>query len=121
MKRHKKFTNLQVQALEILLISIFSTIAMSGGVLLIKQGIKYNTSFSGIYNFNAMMNYSQLFPLFLDSTLNNGLIMCHPGLAHSNFSDPIANNRIAEYEYLVSDEFLADCDLNQIKIISIII
>jgi hypothetical protein len=39
MKRHKKFTNLQVQALEILLISIFSTIAMSGGVLLIKQGI----------------------------------------------------------------------------------
>jgi len=39
MKQHKKLTKLQVQALEILLISIFSTIAMSGGVLWIKHGI----------------------------------------------------------------------------------
>ncbi|MHB8207194.1 DUF2798 domain-containing protein [Mucilaginibacter sp.] len=47
MKQHKKFTKLQVQALEILLISIFSTIAMSGGVLLIKQGI--GQGFMGIW------------------------------------------------------------------------
>jgi hypothetical protein len=39
MKQRKKFTKLQVQALEILLISVFSTVFMSGGVLGIKQGI----------------------------------------------------------------------------------
>jgi hypothetical protein len=39
MKQHKKFTSLQVQVLEILLISVFSTAIMSGGVLWIKHGI----------------------------------------------------------------------------------
>ncbi|WP_299498582.1 DUF2798 domain-containing protein [Mucilaginibacter sp.] len=37
--QHKKFTKLMVQALEILLISVFSTATMSGGILWIKQGI----------------------------------------------------------------------------------
>jgi len=39
MKQHRKFTKLQVQALEILLISILSTAAMSSGILWIKHGL----------------------------------------------------------------------------------
>lgn len=39
MKQRKKLTSFQVQALEILLISVFSTAIMSCGVLWIKHGI----------------------------------------------------------------------------------
>jgi len=89
------------------------TLQMLGGNKLAKAvkklDITYNTSFAGIYNFSNAKEYAELFPTFLADIKNNGLIMCHPGLSAKNKVDDIAEHRVHEYDYLMSERFLADC------------
>jgi hypothetical protein len=77
--------------------------------LLRKHGVKHNTSFGGIYPFAQSANYRQYFQAFIRNAENNGLIMCHPGLASQDARDPIRQAREREFNYLMSSEFLADC------------
>lgn len=71
-------------------------------------GIPHNTSFQGIYSFNAL-HYRQYFQKFLKNSSDHGLIMCHPGLPADDTGDPIYASRGMEYAYLNSPEFKEDC------------
>lgn len=70
--------------------------------------IPHNSSFSGIYGFSRAAAYERLFPNFLQESADQGLIMCHPGLASTGKTDPIASARMYEFQYLASDRFLVD-------------
>lgn len=84
--------------------------------ILDKDNILYNTSFAGIYSFSTDQPYRQYFLKFLQMIKDGGLIMCHPGLASNDATDPIANARKAEFDYLSSPAFQNDCEVNQIKL-----
>lgn len=85
-------------------------------LLLDREKIPHNTSFSGIYSF-VNEEYRPLFQHFLEIIQDKGLIMCHPGLKPvDGFFDPIAKTRVREYEYLGSEAFLIDCKKNNIII-----
>lgn len=79
--------------------------------------IPYNHSFSGIYAFSNAINYAKTFPGFLKEVDDGGLIMCHPGLESNDAKDEIAYGRKFEYEYLMSDKFLEDCEFAKVKIL----
>jgi predicted glycoside hydrolase/deacetylase ChbG (UPF0249 family) len=46
-----------------------------------KLGVKFNPGFAGTYDFNSRANFEKIFPRFLSSLPNGGLVMCHPGFA----------------------------------------
>ncbi len=76
--------------------------------------IAHNSSFSGIYDFKQSSHYPDLFPRFLAEIGEGGLIMCHPGLADKGSEDAIAAARYQEYGYFSSQQFLADCEKEQV-------
>jgi predicted glycoside hydrolase/deacetylase ChbG (UPF0249 family) len=82
--------------------------------LLDKHGIPHNNSFSGVYSFAQAASFPAIFPTFLSDIQDNGLIMCHPGLASSDATDEIAKSRVLEYQYLCSPEFEQACVANGI-------
>jgi len=80
---------------------------------LVRLNIPHNTSFAGVYDFFGKENYAEIFPGFLKNIDEKGLIMCHPGLAGST-DDVIAEARVKEYGYFLSDEFLECCERQQV-------
>lgn len=89
---------------------IFISGAPGFGRLLEAQEIPTISSHTGMYSFAEAANYRALFIGFLKACDDGGLIMCHPGLkAAGNTSDPIADARYLEYQYLFGDKFLYDC------------
>lgn len=76
--------------------------------ILTKQTIKYNPSFSGIYDFSETANYQQLFQGFLKEMQPSGIIMCHPAYGIDNH-DPHNQARNQEFAYFMSDAFVEDC------------
>lgn len=67
------------------------------------NNIPFNTSFSGISDFDATADYGVKFEGYLKQVNNQGLIMCHPGLATPvDLNDSIAQSRVVEYEFLKS-------------------
>jgi chitin disaccharide deacetylase len=76
--------------------------------------IPHNQNFAGIYNFSQSEHYRDYFHYFITQVKNGGLIMCHPGLASNERSDPLYQSRIHEYNYFLSADFLADCAANDI-------
>ncbi len=76
--------------------------------LLKQHQIPHNASFSGIYDFNPESDYRTEFKKFLQKSLSNGLIMCHPGHGAIDPADSIAKARVTEYQYFVSDAFVQD-------------
>lgn len=91
--------------------------------LLRKNVIPHNSAFAGIYDFGAK-KHSQNTPNGLQKILKNSfknpkkntLIMCHPGLSDSTYSDPISGARTAEHAYLMSDDFTNLCTQHNIKL-----
>ena len=84
--------------------------------LLIQYNIPHNQSFAGIYSFRGRQSFPQLFPQFLREISNKGIIMCHPGLPDHHPTDKIEPNRGEEYQYLIGDQFIRDCQLNQVSL-----
>lgn len=79
----------------------------------------YNLDFSGDYRFSGCPDYQKLMQDFLQRIGEQGLIMCHPGLAdNDNGDDPIAAYREREYDYLMSDDFIQDLEYFQVELIS---
>ena len=93
--------------------SKYVTIQLLGAKALFKAAHQYqiphNSSFAGIYQFTNAMQYADYFPKFLSYIQDEGLIMCHPGLSAKNALDSIAVHRVHEYDYLMSQQYLADC------------
>ena len=85
--------------------------------LLASHHIPHNSSFAGIYSFSKAHSYRRIFQQFLKDICSRGLIMCHPGLAAATTTeDVIADARFHEYQYLISDQFLRDCETRAICI-----
>jgi predicted glycoside hydrolase/deacetylase ChbG (UPF0249 family) len=70
----------------------------------------YNQTFNGIYTFSYASQYPQFFLEFLKKSSEGGLIMCHPSLPSSESLGGIGEARVMEYQYLMSDAFLRDCE-----------
>ena len=71
--------------------------------------IPFTPSFSGIYEFRKAENYRSYFCYFLSQVRENGLIMCHPGLATDDKKDLLHYSRQKEYAYFLSNNFIDDC------------
>ncbi|MFN7096896.1 MAG: ChbG/HpnK family deacetylase [Gammaproteobacteria bacterium] len=82
--------------------------------LLHQYGIPHNQSFAGFYNLNPQANYRNLFKQFLMTIDQQGLVMCHPGL--HNQEDVIGEARQNEFSYFSSQQFIDDCQKQQINI-----
>ncbi|HVE44906.1 MAG TPA: ChbG/HpnK family deacetylase [Gammaproteobacteria bacterium] len=81
--------------------------------LLLAHAIPHNQTFSGIYAFQEASNYANIFPQFLGEVSDQGLIMCHPGFL-SDPQDRMSQVREIEWRYLNSDQFVADCEKQEI-------
>lgn len=81
---------------------------------LFPENIPHNTSFEGIYAFSDSQQCRTHFQRFLANIQDGGMIMCHPGRAGSDASDPIGASRYDEYQYLASDAFLKDCEASSV-------
>lgn len=87
-----------------IIISFFSRSLIA---ILKKNKIKYNKSFSGIYDFKKDLSYNSFFENFLIQIEDNHLIMCHPAkkLKVENCNDSIFNSRLKEYSFYLSAKF----------------
>lgn len=83
--------------------------------LAIKKGFKLSKNFFGIYSLKPVQ-YPLLFKQWLSQAADSSLIMCHPGYASSDLSDPIRNIRLSEFTYLASEQFAKDLQQNNIQI-----
>ena len=96
-------------------------VTASGARVLKKQlnklAIPHNDSFAGFYNFADAKNYSEYFKNFLKAIDQKGLIMCHPGLPSTAKDDCLYKSRGLEYRYFMSDEFINDCQREQIAMV----
>ncbi len=95
-------------------------IALLGGYSfkqrLVQASISFNPTFSGIYNFKQAVNYRSYFRHFLKNSVEGGLIMCHPGEASNDPTDPLYGSRHHELKYFLSDAFLCDLEDNSFQI-----
>jgi chitin disaccharide deacetylase len=81
--------------------------------LIKNNNISTNNGFAGLYKINNKLddksNVNNNYKYFFEKIKNNSLIMCHPGIKNNknilNNSDQIANRRVLEYQYFMSDEF----------------
>ena len=87
-------------------------IALLGGISLRKslyqRQIKTNTSFAGIRRYNHLHHVRFDFNRFLSESKAGGVIMCHPGISTNDPSDPLAEHRCHELNYLMSTHFIED-------------
>lgn len=84
---------------------------------LIPNHIPHNTSFEGIYSFANASQCRQHFQQFFANIQDGGMMMCHPGRASTDPSDPIAAARHYEYAYLMSDDFRFDCEVAGVTLV----
>ncbi len=87
-------------------------LALTGGRTfhrqLIQSNIRHNSYFAGVYDFDPSIDYRALFRNWLDLTVDQTLMMCHPGESCTE-DDVHAASRALELEYFLSDDFLKDC------------
>lgn len=83
---------------------------------LLYNKIRHNPSFSGIYSFSKSDQYRAFFNQFLAKIMDNGIIMCHPGLSGDDYEDTIRQARYDEYCYLNSQHFVEDCLKQDVKL-----
>ena len=70
-----------------------------------RRGLPVAPWFGGMYSFASDADYSGLMERWLALAPAQGLLMCHPGLPSSGSGDPIARQRVREFDYLRSDAF----------------
>ena len=78
------------------------------------RGLSTPGWFGGLYSLTAGADFPGLMRRWLQRCQDGGLIMCHPGLAAEDSSDPIGAARQQEYRYLASAAFEEDCQRNDI-------
>ena len=73
-------------------------------------GINTNPAFAGTYTYRADADFAALFPGFLATMPDGGLIMCHPGKVDAELErlDPLTTLREREYDYFLSEAFPRD-------------
>ena len=76
--------------------------------LIRKKGLSSNHTFAGFRSYPSSTDFPVLFNRWLSAATDDTLIMCHPGFAGSDTTDPIRNCRPDEFLYLSSPEFEND-------------
>jgi predicted glycoside hydrolase/deacetylase ChbG (UPF0249 family) len=71
------------------------------------HGISTNPAFAGTYDYRPNADFAQLFPRFLPSMPDGGVIMCHPGRVDAELErlDPLTILREREYAYFLGEDF----------------
>lgn len=97
------------------------TLSMIGNLFknrLIKENIKTNNGFSGIYDFSKKRDYANLFEKFIIKNSNNHLIMVHPGFSDKMLIniDSVTVTRDFEYEFFSSTTFFDILKKNNINL-----
>ncbi len=82
-----------------------------------KNALSHNPCFAGIYDFSAKRSYRELFVQWVRAVPDNTLIMCHPGEGLA-VNDGIAQARCNEMTYFSSQEFIDDCEQEQVRLFS---
>jgi predicted glycoside hydrolase/deacetylase ChbG (UPF0249 family) len=88
--------------------------AVNAERLFLSAGHSLNNNFLGVYDFSVGVNYRQHWRRWLSLANEEGtLVMCHPSLNSEESSlpiavDQIADARISEFNYLISNSFKND-------------
>jgi len=103
----ENISSILVRKVSILKCLILSMFGNSFKKKLIKENIKTNDGFSGIYDFSEKKDYTTLFKKFIIKNSNNHLIMVHPGFSDQILSDldSVTKTRDLEYEFFSSNFF----------------
>jgi chitin disaccharide deacetylase len=74
-----------------------------------RRGFRLNDTFSGVSDFEPDADYSVKFRRYVLVSGKRHLVMCHPGHSDAALAalDPVTAARDREYDFLVSDAFLA--------------
>jgi len=85
--------------------------------LLMQNNISSNNGFLGVYGFNApdIDSYRSLMLQWLSLAQEGTLLMCHPA-NQPVINDAIGKQRPIEFNYLASNQFLDDLNLNECSI-----
>jgi predicted glycoside hydrolase/deacetylase ChbG (UPF0249 family) len=85
--------------------------------LLMRNGIRCNKYFSGIYDFTNVGHYEKYFQLWLEKMPDSMLMMCHPGLydPEENATDPIGKSRHIEYQFFSGSNYESLLDTYQVE------
>ena len=71
-------------------------------------GLASNTRFAGFRPYCRGFDFARFFRRLLTNIGDSTLVMCHPGLAAEDPSDPIAHCRQEELDYFLSEQFGSD-------------
>ena len=69
------------------------------------HGMQTNRAFAGIYSLEPTADFATLIHRWLHDADNGDLLMCHPGHADNDISDPIRMTRPLELAFLASETF----------------
>jgi predicted glycoside hydrolase/deacetylase ChbG (UPF0249 family) len=72
-----------------------------------RAGIACTRGFGGIYSLHPDADFAALMQGWLAQARSGDLLMCHPGAAAMDATDPIAATRPHELQHLSSDDFAA--------------
>lgn len=72
-----------------------------------RRGLTCTQGFGGIYSLRPSEDFAALMQGWLAQAHGGDLLMCHPGLAANDATDPIAATRPRELQHLASPEFAA--------------
>ncbi|HEY8992116.1 MAG TPA: ChbG/HpnK family deacetylase [Luteolibacter sp.] len=75
---------------------------------LAEAGLRTNRGFAGFRPYRGEFAFGETFRRWLAVCPDDTLVMCHPGLPADDPRDPIARCRPGEFDYLMSDAFVAD-------------
>ncbi|AMO57365.1 hypothetical protein GZ77_15710 [Endozoicomonas montiporae] len=81
------------------------------------NSIHHNSSFAGVYSLTPNQPFRQYMRQWMHHLQHYGLVMCHPARAASPGQFDHSRTRLQEYNYLKSQEFIADCRENTIKLV----
>ena len=81
-----------------------------------RAGLAFNPHFSGFRPYKGGFDFGRFFRKILASGEDETLVMCHPGLAADDSTDPISSFRQAELDYLKSPDFLTDVIQNGVTL-----
>ena len=81
-----------------------------------RAGLAFNPHFSGFRPYRGRFDFGRFFREILANSEDETLVMCHPGRAADDSTDPISSFRQAELDYLKSPAFLTDVTQNGVTL-----
>ncbi|UTH74895.1 ChbG/HpnK family deacetylase [Chromobacterium sp. IIBBL 290-4] len=81
-----------------------------------ERGFATSSWFGGMYSLTPQADFAGLMQSWLERCQDGALIMCHPGRATQDASDPIAACRGKEWDYLAGDAFAEHCRQRKVSI-----